>query len=265
MLFKSRSLKLFVSRSRPARRGSTEVGQFRSPHYYSPTPTPLEGGSLRPRYVAANYNAQRLRAGREEADRVPPLRGGAAAEAEAPDWPARRGGRTWGAWLRERGILGGTPARPPRSRALGDLGVCGSLSSRPRQGPARLSGEGPGGTGSEGPGAAGGLWLPGEAEPQRHAPGAWGRARVGVRPAGGEAGEGQRGLTLSGGCLPPRVNPGPMPTLLVGFFFFSLFVKWRPRSSEQLRWRNGGTAECPDGMAQGCARGACAAPGAGRA
>jgi hypothetical protein len=70
----------------------------------------------------------------------------------------------------QRGVVGGLrgvapgveyirrdSCAPPRTRALGSLGVCGALSSRSRQGPARLSGEGSGGTGSEGPGAAGGL------------------------------------------------------------------------------------------------------------
>lgn len=66
---------------------------------------------------------------------------------------------------------------------------------------------------------------------------------------------GHRGLTLLGGRPLPRVTPGPMPALVVGFFFFLFlfffFVKWPPRCFEKLRRRNGGTAECPDGMAQG--------------
>lgn len=64
---------------------------------------------------------------------------------------------------------------------------------------------------------------------------------------------GHRGLTLVGGRPPPRVTPGPRPTLAVGsfFLFYCFFVKWPPRRFEKLRRRNGGTAECPDGMAQG--------------
>lgn len=106
------------------------------------------------------------------------------------------------------GIAGGARRRrisetaqddPPFTRALGGSGRCVVPSSRPRQGPARLSGEGPGGTGSEGPRAAGGLRRPGEAGPRRHAPGRGrcrGGPRVGVCPSGGE---GQRDTGPSGG------------------------------------------------------------------
>lgn len=111
---------------------------------------------MRPARMAANQNAQRLRAGRSEAGMVPPLHWSGAAESGASDWSVRRSGRGRGGAPGEGYIRRDSDA-PPRTRALGGLGVCGALSSRPRQGPARLSGEGPGGTGSEGPGAAGGL------------------------------------------------------------------------------------------------------------
>lgn len=37
----------------------------------------------------------------------------------------------------------------------------------------------------------------------------------------------------------------------LSFSFSFFFVKWPPQCFEKLRQRNGGTAECPDGMAQG--------------
>lgn len=52
--------------------------------------------------LPANQNTQRLRADTREANGVPPLHRGAAAESEASDWSAPRGGR-----VRGRGSRGG--------------------------------------------------------------------------------------------------------------------------------------------------------------
>lgn len=88
---------------------------------------------MRPGHPTANPNAQRLRAGRGEARMAPP-------PCRGPQ-PARPIGQR-----REGGVPGGVaagpgyirrdPGAPPHTRALGGWGVCGALSSRPRQGPA---------------------------------------------------------------------------------------------------------------------------------
>ncbi|CAO2641484.1 hypothetical protein LEMLEM_LOCUS25781 [Lemmus lemmus] len=151
----SKSHEVLCSPPQAKRAGNAEVGQLR--------PRSALSGPL-----AASGRENVARAHGSQSERPAPPRGRARSR-DSPAPPLERSCRGWraglvsAAWGRGRGGASGEgyirrdSGAPPRTRALGGLGVCGAPSSRPRQGPARLSGEGSGGTGSEGPGAAGGL------------------------------------------------------------------------------------------------------------
>lgn len=166
---------------------------------------------MRPARMAANQNAQRFRAGRSKPGMVPPLHWRGAAESGASDWSVRRSGRGRGGAPGE-GYIRRDSGAPPRTRALGGLGVCARcLPARVRDLPDSAV-RALAAPALRGPGRRAACDSRARRSRSGTALGFGGGPGLVSTPPAARRAAGHRVLTLPGGRPPPRVVPGLMPT-----------------------------------------------------